>query len=103
MQNWLGRVFGHCGLLTAGGGDQVRLWDLSGTSPRQIIALRGHSGIAWDVAFSPDGKQIFSCGSDGTIRYWPASFDGLQALAEERSVRDWTTEELERYSTLLGK
>jgi len=32
--------------------------------------LEGHTETVYDVAFSPDGSAIFSCGYDGTIKVW---------------------------------
>ncbi len=34
---------------------------------RLLASLRGHAGSVRDVAFSPDDKQLVSCGSDGAV------------------------------------
>jgi len=46
------------------------------------IAEHGHRGIVWDIACSPDGKQLATAGDDGTVRVWDA-----QSLSELRVFR----------------
>jgi WD40 repeat protein len=40
-------------------------------------ALKGHDGHVFALAFSPDGKRLFSAGADKTIRVWSVE-QGLQ-------------------------
>ena len=46
------------------------------------LAEHGHRGIVWDIACSPDGKQLATAGDDGTVRVWDA-----QSLSELRVFR----------------
>ncbi len=59
-------------VLAAAGGNSddfaVHIWDVA--SGEAIGILGGHSGIVWDVAFSPDGQLLASASSDGTAIIW---------------------------------
>ena len=41
------------------------------TTPlREVRCFRGHAGSVTAAAFTPDGKEIVSCGADRTLRLW---------------------------------
>jgi serine/threonine protein kinase/WD40 repeat protein len=61
-------------LLTAGGDQTVRLWDLTAPEPlaKEAGSWRGHWNEVWNVAFSRDGTRIVTGGKDARVKLWTA-------------------------------
>ena len=49
----------------------VYIWDPH--TGELLETLQGHEGIAWSVAFTPDGRGLVSGSSDKTLKYWDIS------------------------------
>jgi WD40 repeat protein len=80
------KVFATCGL-----DGPVKLWDAERTAKYcgmeerpgsfpPMLLFAGHAGGTHAIAFSADGKQIASCGADGTAKVWDASSGKLLAI-----------------------
>ncbi len=57
-------------LLAVAVANSVQLFDTAANPPRGTAVLGGHWGAVNGLAFSPDGKTLFSGGQDRTVRKW---------------------------------
>ncbi len=60
---------------TPGEGDEVRLYDLAadGKPAPNPVTINRHQDVIHDLAFSPDGRLLASCGYDRVIKVWDIS------------------------------
>lgn len=65
-----GAVFTADGRLSffVDGSGQAYLWDVE--QGILILQFKAHASDLWDFAVNPDGRQIITLGSDGTVRFW---------------------------------
>jgi WD40 repeat protein/serine/threonine protein kinase len=51
-----------------GGDCAIHVWDLK--MGREAARLRGHKGIVWGMALSPDGRRLLTAGDDKDVILW---------------------------------
>ena len=47
------------------------MWDAAGG--RELLTLRGHTGVVGSVSWSPDGTRLATGSEDGTAKVWDAA------------------------------
>jgi WD40 repeat protein len=46
----------------------VKIWD--SRTGEQVLSFRGHTALVCSLAFSPDGKRLYSGSRDTTVKVW---------------------------------
>jgi WD40 repeat protein len=72
---------------TGGAGGEIHLWEVA--TKRMRRTLREHRTDVNDLAFSPDGRTLVSCGDDLAIRIWQVDSD-----APSQKLRNVTLSDL---------
>ena len=60
----------------------------------ELLALRGHRGEVWSVAWSPDGARLATAGGDKTVKVWNAETQNDDPPGSREGVRtvDWNSD-----------
>lgn len=75
------------GLVEVSADASVKLWETA--TGRLLHSFEGHSGGVASVAFSPDGRHVFSSGSEGTVRVWDGDAGALLATLLPDAGSEW--------------
>jgi len=73
---------------SASSDNSVKLWDVESRNPKPIRTLHRYSYGARGVAFSSDGRQLFSSGTESMIRVWDVA-TGAEAAAPLEGHAAW--------------
>ncbi|WP_240894025.1 WD40 repeat domain-containing protein [Limisphaera ngatamarikiensis] len=61
------------------GAEAVKLWDAE--SLQELITLPGEGSMFQSIAFSPDGRALAACNSQGKLHLWYApTFDEIARI-----------------------
>ncbi|MGA7934709.1 MAG: LpqB family beta-propeller domain-containing protein, partial [Kovacikia sp.] len=91
-------------LVTASADGTARLWDARTGTEEAILRPMETGGTPEPIRqafFSPDGNYVATLSQDGRLYVWAATWEGLLALARDRSTRQLKPEECLRYLRLL--
>jgi len=77
----------------------ARIWTRDGALVAEIKAH--HDAACGGCGFDAKGEQLFTAGADFCARIWPATVEGLLAVATKRVCRGFTDDERLRYRALL--
>lgn len=66
---------------------KVQLWSVA--QNELFLELKGHTGMVYDTAFSPDGSQLASASADGTIKLWQPSDGALISTLVSHKGKVW--------------
>ena len=75
-------------LAAAGCDGTVRRWAMKTDEPTELPSLTGHDGWTSGLAFSPDGKRLFSADSWGRLIAWDTTNDNPKPLWQVATAHD---------------
>jgi len=64
--------------LAAAGNPLIRIFEVNGASTGPVMACEGHSASVTGVGFQGDGRWMYSCSEDGTVKVWDLRGPGAQ-------------------------
>ncbi|MDB5339888.1 MAG: blaR1 8 [Planctomycetaceae bacterium] len=69
-------------LVSGGGNDTVRVWDVVSGKQKRVFEHASGSGFVKDLALSPDGQLAVSAGHDNTLAIWDLATGKARAMLE---------------------
>ncbi len=90
QQEWVARRTAEAQIHLKNTPPDLRGWEydyLRGLLEKNQVILRGHTGWIEAVAFSADGKRLFSTASDNTVRVWDVD-KGQESFVLNRNAKE---------------
>ncbi len=64
---------------------EIKIWDVTATSPKLVSTIQGHRDAILAIAFSPDGATLASASYDKLIKLWTVADGKVIATLREHS------------------
>jgi G protein beta subunit-like protein len=71
--------------IVAGGNPQIKVYDVNSKGAEPLITYDGHAGNVTSMGFQRDGRWMYSCSEDGTIKIWDLRAPTFQRDYESRA------------------
>lgn len=72
--------------IVAGSNPHIKLFDVNAKGNEPLVTYEGHTGAVTRVGFQRDGRWMFSCSEDGTVKVWDPRAQGPQRDYEARGA-----------------
>jgi G protein beta subunit-like protein len=72
--------------LLAGSNPTLKLYDVNAKGNDALVTYDGHTGNVTSVGFQRDGRWMYSCSEDGSVRIWDPRASGSQRDYDARAA-----------------
>jgi target of rapamycin complex subunit LST8 len=73
-------------LVAAGGNPQICIYDVNSSHDLSLMTLDGHGQNVTGLGFQQDGKWVYSCSEDGTMKVWDMRTGSSQVSIDTRGA-----------------
>ncbi|DAZ97773.1 TPA: hypothetical protein N0F65_009519 [Lagenidium giganteum] len=64
--------------IAAAGNPHIRLFEINSNNPNPVTSYDGHASNVTSIGFQKNGKWMYSCSDDGTMKIWDLRAPGCQ-------------------------
>lgn len=68
--------------LAAAGNPHIKLFEVATNNPQPAVSLEGHKNNVTGIGFGADGRWLYSCSEDNSVRTWDIRAPGCQRSFE---------------------